>query len=360
MLQNSIIPSRIIALAIVISAGLLYPSCETKPNSAQETPSDSNTVSASNEQGNPLRAQASSIFASVSSIHTEQTDDQMVLLGKKLYSDTRLSKNQTISCASCHKLNKYGVDNLAFSPGDTKALGGRNSPSSFYASLHGMQFWDGRAKDVEEQAGGPILNPVEHNIPAKDFLEKRLRGVEEYKTLFAKAFPGSTQPITFDNITKAIGAFERQLHPPSRFDKWLDGDENALTTEEKTGLKTFMEAGCITCHNGVAIGGNMLQKFGLFGNYWELTKSKKIDSGRFEVAKNENDKYFFKVPSLRNIAMTYPYFHDGSVEKLEDAVKIMAKLQNNKDLRDEEISSIVTFLKSLTMEMDEKTTKLLQ
>lgn len=348
--------------AIIFSglvAGFALSSC--KGNASEKESAKLSEISPlTAEEQEELKTQASGIFASVSTLPDEKISSEMIMLGKTLYFDNRLSKNETISCASCHKLDKYGVDNLSLSPGDTKELGGRNSPSSYYAFAHTVQFWDGRAKDVEEQAGGPLLNPVEHAIPDKAFLEKRLRGIETYKVMFAKAFPNAKEPITFDNITKAIGAFERQLKPASRFDKWLDGDDNALTIDEKVGLKTFMETGCITCHNGVAVGGGMFQKFGLFGNYWELTKSKKIDFGRHDVTKNESDKYFFKVPSLRNVAMTYPYFHDGSIDKLEDAIRIMAKLQNNKDLSDKEVGEIATFLKSMTMELDDHTKQLIQ
>lgn len=354
---NSIFPSAIILSGLVLGITLI--SCKNSSSDQKDaTLSDIKALTA--EEENQLYTQASSLFGSVSSLPDNTSSEEMIALGKMLYHDTRLSKDQTISCASCHQLDKYGVDNLAFSPGDTRELGGRNSPSAYYSSLHAMSFWDGRAKDVEEQAGGPILNPVEHNIPSEAFLEKRLQGVDEYKTIFAKVYPGTAQPITFANITKAIGAFERQLNPPSRFDKWIDGEKDALTVDEKVGLKTFIESGCITCHSGIAFGGGMLQKFGLFGDYWELTKSKKIDFGRHDVTKEEGDKYFFKVPSLRNIAMTYPYFHDGSVDDLDEAVRIMGTLQNGKDLSDAEVNSIVVFLKSLTMELDEKTKKLIQ
>lgn len=302
------------------------------------------------EQDQALHARASEVFASVSSIPKDNFSKDLIALGEKLYSEKKLSKNQTISCASCHKLDNYGVDNLPFSPGDSKELGGRNSPTSYYAFLHSMQFWDGRAADVEEQAGGPILNPVEHGMPSEAFVEKRLRDDPTYRSLFAKAFPGQGQAITFKNITKAIGAFERQLHPMSKFDRWLDGDEKALNTQEKYGLKSFMESGCITCHNGIGVGGGMMQKFGLFDNYMEFTKSKKEDMGRYDVTKNEADKHFFKVPGLRNVAKTYPYFHDGSVTKLEDAVLIMSEIQNGSRLKKDDVANIVAFLNTLTME----------
>jgi cytochrome c peroxidase len=301
-----------------------------------------------------LQQEAGKLFKSISSLPAQDIPETKIELGKKLYFDTRLSKEGNISCNSCHNVNTFGVDNLPTSPGDTKEFGGRNSPTSFYAALHTMQFWDGRAKDVEEQAGMPILNPIEHNIPSKEFLVERLKGIKEYQDMFAAAFPGEQDPITYDNLTKAIGAFERQFIPVSRFDKWLDGMDIALNDTEKAGLRAFIDNGCVACHSGVAFGGSTLQKFGVYGNYWELTGSKTIDMGRHDVTKNEADRYYFKVPSLRNIEKTHPYFHDGSVNKLEDAVRIMGKLQSDKDLSDEQVSQIVAFLKTLTADIDEK------
>lgn len=274
--------------------------------------------------------------------------EEKVILGKQLYFDVRLSKDNTQSCNTCHNLNTFGVDNLPTSPGNDGKNGTRNSPTVLNAALHASQFWDGRNKDVEEQAGGPILNPVEMAMPSEEFVIERLSGIEEYKELFAKAFPQEEQPITYKNLQKAIGAFERKLITPSKFDDYLAGNDEALNEQEKRGLETFMTTGCITCHSGNALGGQLIQKFGLFGNYWELTKSDRIDEGRFEVTQNEADKYFFKSPSLRNIEKTYPYFHDGSVKDLNKAVKIMAKLQLNKELTDEETNDIVAFLNTLT------------
>ena len=262
-----------------------------------------------------------------------------------------MSKNNTISCSSCHDLNKYGVDNLPTSLGDTKLNGNRNSPSTIYAFLHGMQFWDGRAKDVEEQAGGPLLNPIEHGIPSEAYLIQKLSKITEYATLFKAAYPTEKNPITFKNLTSAIASFERQLSPTSKFDEYLDGNESALNEKEKTGLANFMDNGGITCHSGIAIGGQMMQKFGVYSNYWEATKSKKIDNGLFDRTKIETDKYLFKTPSLRNIEKTYPYFHDGSIQSLKETIKIMAKIQLNKDLNHEQISSIEAFLKTLTAEV---------
>jgi cytochrome c peroxidase len=277
---------------------------------------------------------------------------EKVALGKALYFDKRLSKDNTQSCNTCHNLNTYGVDNQPFSKGNNGGFGGRNSPTTLNAAFHIAQFWDGREKDVEAQAGGPILNPVEMEMPNEKAVVDRLSKIKEYPGLFQKAFPGEKNPISFDNVKKAIGAFERKLVTPSKFDKYLAGDNNALNDQEKQGLETYIKVGCATCHSGAVLGGNMFQKFGIYGDYWNETKSKKIDNGRFDVTKNEADKYVFKVPSLRNIEKTYPYFHDGSVSDLKTAVKIMAQLELNKKLDDKQVDEIVTFLKTLTGEVD--------
>ncbi|HLV40685.1 MAG TPA: cytochrome c peroxidase [Brumimicrobium sp.] len=324
-------------------------------SSVDEQTKDSKEITSFDpEKEKELREKAEIFFESISSLPKEDIPSNKIELGKKLYFDTRLSLDGTISCNSCHNMSGYGVDNLALSPGDTKEFGNRNSPTVFYAHLHSIQFWDGRAKDVEEQAGGPILNPVEHNIPSEEFLEERLRGVEEYQAMFKEVYPDSAQPITFATITNAIGAFERQLAPMSRFDEWLDGDKNAMTSAEKEGLLAFIDNACITCHNGPALGGNSLQKFGLNSDYWEHTMSEIIDHGVFDLSNDEKDRYIFKTPGLRNIEKTHPYFHDGSVATLEEAVRIMGKLQINNELSEEDVQSITTFLKALTADIDDE------
>lgn len=301
-----------------------------------------------------LQIKANKYFAPLPEV-AENPDNPLseakIKLGKTLYFDTRLSKDGNNSCNSCHNLETYGVDNLPTSPGDAGKNGDRNSPTVLNAALHFSQFWDGRNKDVEEQAGGPILNPVEMAIPSEEFLIKRLSEVEEYKVMFSDAYPDEEDPLSYQNLTKAIAAFERTLLTPSKFDQFLKGDADALTENEKKGLETFIDVGCIICHSGTVLGGNMFQKFGLFGDYWEHTVSDAIDEGRFTETGNDQDKYIFKVPSLRNIEKTYPYFHDGSVNDLTDAVGIMSKLELNKNLSEEEISDIIAFLESLTGEV---------
>lgn len=282
---------------------------------------------------------------------------EKVALGKLLYYDTRLSMKGNNSCNSCHNLSTFGVDNKAFSIGDDGLPGGRNSPTVLNAALHATQFWDGRAKDVEEQAGMPIMNPVEMHMPNKALVEDRLKKDENYKKLFAAAFPDDKNAISYGNMEKAIGAFERTLMTPSKFDEYLAGKANALTKEEKDGLDLYIKTGCTACHAGVVLGGQMFQKFGIYGNYWDLTKSAKVDSGKITISKNAADLYVFKVPSLRNAEKTGPYFHDGSVADLNKAISIMAKAELNKTLSDAEAKSIATFLKTLTGKVPEDATK---
>lgn len=270
---------------------------------------------------------------------------ERLTLGKMLYFDKRLSKNHDVSCNSCHNLDTYGVDNKKTSEGHKKQLGGRNSPTVYNAALHFKQFWDGRAADVEEQATGPVMNPVEMAMPSEKRLVETLASIADYKALFEKAFPGEKEPISLKNAGRAIAAYERKLLTPSRFDRYLKGDEKALSDDEVKGLQAFVGAGCTACHSGAAVGGAMYQKLGLV-KPWPETK----DGGRFEVTKQEGDKMMFKVPGLRNIEKTAPYFHDGSVATLEEAIKLMGKHQLGRDLSEAEVKSIATFLKTLTGE----------
>jgi cytochrome c peroxidase len=301
-----------------------------------------------------LAKKADNFFKSISTVEYASIPQNKIDLGKKLFSDKALSKSGAVSCNSCHNLATFGVDNKMFSIGDNKELNGRNSPSVIYASLNAMQFWDGHAKNLEEQAGESLLNPVQNGVPSKEFLENKLRAIPEYQTLFKNAYPNDAEPITFANITNAISDFERQLIPKSKFDDYLGGNENALNEQEKKGLNTFMDNGCTTCHSGVAIGGQLMQKLGLYGEYSKLTNSQKVDMGLYERTKKEGDQYMFKVANLRNIEKTYPYFHDGSVGSLKEVIKIMGKLQLNKDISDDDANDIEAFLKTLTADVNTK------
>lgn len=263
-------------------------------------------------------------------------------LGRKLYFEKRLSKSQDISCNTCHPLEDYGAEGSAVSTGFQGQKGSRNAPTVFNAAGHIAQFWDGRAPDVEAQAKGPMMNPIEMAMPSDKIVVATLKSIEAYREGFKKAFPEDKDPITLDNAAKAIGAFERTLTTPSRWDKYLSGDHAVLSNEEKAGFNKFAEVGCPTCHSGVYVGGAMFQKVGLV-KPWPSS----ADPGRYAVTKQEADRMVFKVPSLRNIDRTAPYFHDGSVAQLQDAVKAMAEYQLGRKLNDEEAEEIVTWLKSL-------------
>ncbi|MFZ4765564.1 MAG: cytochrome-c peroxidase [Roseimicrobium sp.] len=275
--------------------------------------------------------------------------DAKVELGSKLFHDPRFSKSQTISCNSCHGLSNYGVDGTPNSKGHKDQRGDRNAPTVFNAALHLAQFWDGRAPTVEEQAKGPVLNPIEMAMPDANHVLAVIKSIPEYPELFAKAFLDEKDPVSYDNFGRAIGAFERKLLTPARWDALLKGDGTALTDAEKLGFNKFVEAGCATCHNGPAVGGTLYQKLGLI-QPWPGLK----DDGRAKATKNEADKGFFKVPSLRNITKTGPYLHDGSVTDLPVMVRLMALHQLGKTLSDEDVKSIVTFLEALTGALPEK------
>jgi cytochrome c peroxidase len=273
--------------------------------------------------------------------------DAKVDLGRMLYYDTRLSKNRTVSCNSCHDLASFGDDGLATSKGIDAQLGGRSAPTVYNAAIHIAQFWDGRAADVEAQAVGPILNPIEMGMPDEAYVLRVLKSIPGYVEAFAKAFPEDPESVTYANVGKAIGAFERKLMTPSKFDDFLKGDEKALTDAEKHGLNLFVTTGCTVCHNGMGVGGHLYQKLGLVKEW--PTK----DLGRFAATKNEADKYFFKVPSLRNITETAPYLHDGSIASLEEMVAKMAEYQLGRTISAEDTKAIVAFLGSLKGRVDE-------
>lgn len=275
-------------------------------------------------------------------------NDAKVQLGRRLYFDKRLSRNGSISCDSCHSLANFGVDGKPTSPGDDGQLGARNSPTVLNAALHAAQFWDGRAEDVEQQAGMPVLNPVEMAIPSVEFLVERLSRVPDYPPMFERAFPGESPALTYRNIRYALAAFERTLLTPSPFDDYLRGNREALASGQLAGLETFLDLGCVSCHNGVNLGAASFRKFGLNDDYWVHTRSDKIDDGRYALTEDDEDRYVFRVASLRNVAQTGPYFHDGSVKTLEEAVRIMAKLQVGVDLEPEAAQDVAAFFGSLT------------
>ncbi|NMG36242.1 c-type cytochrome [Azoarcus sp. TTM-91] len=270
------------------------------------------------------------------------TNPAKVELGKRLFFDPRLSRSGFISCNSCHNLSMGGSDNLQTSIGHNWTKGPINAPTVLNSSMAVAQFWDGRAKDLKEQAGGPIANPGEmaftHDL-AVDVLQSIPGYVAEFKAVY-----GSSR-VEIDKVTDAIAAFEETLVTPgSAFDKWLQGDDKALNKRELAGYKLFKDSGCVACHNGPAVGGTSFQKMGLVEPY--VTKSGA--EGRAGVTGKDEDRFNFKVPTLRNVELTYPYFHDGQAQTLEDAVDVMGRLQLGRKYSKEEIGQIVAFLKTLT------------
>jgi cytochrome c peroxidase len=266
----------------------------------------------------------------------------MVELGKKLYFDPRLSKSGFLSCNSCHNLSMGGTDNIPTSIGDHWQQGPINAPTVLNSSLNLAQFWDGRAADLKAQAGGPIANPGEmaftHTL-ALGVLESIPAYMREFKQVFGK------DKIGIEQVTLVIAEFEKTLVTPnSRFDQWLLGKKDALTDDEISGYKLFKESGCVACHNGPAVGGNSFQKMGVVAPY----KTSSAAEGRSAVTGKDSDRFNFKVPTLRNVEMTYPYFHDGAANTLTEAVDTMGRLQLGKKFTEAENAKVVAFLKTLT------------
>jgi cytochrome c peroxidase len=278
----------------------------------------------------------------------EATPEKLAL-GTMLYFDPRLSASHAISCASCHAIGLGGADNESTSIGHRWQRGGRNAPTVFNAAFNVAQFWDGRAKDLFEQAGGPMVNPVEMASPQTHIVEQ-LKSLPAYGAYFAKAFPGEADPITRDNVQKAIAVFEATLVTPNApLDRYLRGDDTALDGQQKAGLRLFIDKGCTGCHNGVNVGGGMYAKFGVHAPPGDKLLPP-ADMGRFAVTKQEADRYVFKVPTLRNIALTAPYFHSGQEWDLRQAITVMGKTQLGVILTPDETANIAAFLEALTGE----------
>jgi cytochrome c peroxidase len=324
---------RFLARAALLSASLSL-ACEARPEAHKER-----TERAGVEfQREPIQPIAREARASA--------NHELVELGGRLFHEPALSGDGKVSCRSCHDLEKGGDDNQRFSAGIGGKQGSINAPTVYNAAFNFVQFWDGRAASLEEQVGGPVTDAREMGGTWEVAL-RRLREDASYRELFARVFPDG---VTEANVRTAIAAFERTLTTPnSRFDRWLGGDRNALTPEEHSGYERFKSAGCIACHQGRNVGGNMFQRFGVMGDYFaDRGNVTSADYGRYNVTKQESDRYFFRVPSLRNVALTAPYFHDGSAETLEQAVKVMAKYQLGRPLPESDVAQIVSFLKTLT------------
>lgn len=272
-------------------------------------------------------------------------DARKAALGEKLFNDARLSNDNSISCASCHNLDEGGADQAAFSNGIHGQRTSVNSPTVFNSSLNFKQFWDGRADTLESQVAGPIHAPNEMGSNWDEIIAKLNQSIE-YQSEFKAIYDAGIRP---ENIQDAIASFERTLVTPnSRFDQFLRGDQEILTKAEKEGYKTFKSVGCISCHQGVNVGGNLFQEFGVLGNYFaDRGNITTADLGRFNITHQEHDRHVFKVPGLRNVSRTFPYFHDGSAKTLEEAVLVMSKYQLGRELSAPEIDLIVAFLKTL-------------
>ncbi|PRP95416.1 Cytochrome c551 peroxidase precursor [Enhygromyxa salina] len=298
-----------------------------------------------------LREQAKKVFGVVPEEFPNANNpltEAKIDLGRMLYYDDRLSLSGDISCNSCHDLASFGVDGLPTSPGHKAEFGERNSPTVYNAGGHLAQFWDGRAADLEEQAKGPVLNPVEMGMPDEASVVAILANIPGYVEAFATAFPEAEEPVSFDNMANAIGAFERKLTTPAPIDAWLGGDDAALSAEALAGLKLFLDSDCQSCHNGFNFGGVSYQKLGT-----EKPWPRLADNGRFEVTKDERDRFVFKVPTLRNVAKTAPYLHDGTIATLPDMVAKMVEHQTKRagPYTPEEMANMLAFLDALTGEI---------
>lgn len=278
---------------------------------------------------------------------------EKIALGRMLFFEPRVSLDGTVSCSRCHQPGLYSTDALPRPIGALHRENPRNAPVIFNAALQIAAHWRGDRKSVEDQAMQALIGPPSFGNPSYEAAMARLKAIPGYPHLFAKAFPNDKDPVTPENWGKAIGAYERTLVTPAPFDAYLEGNERALSARAQAGLREFMQLGCARCHNGAGVGGGMFQKFGLVEEYWKETGSPKPDKGRFDVTKNDADLYVFKVPILRNVARTPPYFHDGSVATLPEAVRVMAKVQLGKTLSEKQIADVVAFLDSLTGKMPE-------
>ena len=276
---------------------------------------------------------------------------EKVRLGKILFYEQRISIDGVISCAKCHPISLYAADGLRTSVGNNCKTIPRNVPTVFNAATQISQHWIGNRASVEDQAKQSVIGPPAFGMAKYEDVEKKLKEYKAYVSMFKDAFPADKDPVTVDNFAKAIGAFERTLLTPSPFDSYLEGNEKALTASQKKGLKTFIDNGCAGCHSSAYVGGQMYRKFGIIDSYWKYTKSEKIDEGRYAVTKSEADKYVFKVPVLRNVEKTPPYFHDGSVYTMAEAVTIMAKVQLGREISSQQAGEIAEFMKSLTGEI---------
>lgn len=336
--------------ALVAVSFLALAACQqSKPSVERETKTALEPAAAATVD--PLMADAQALFKPIPALAPvlpgNAATPEKLALGTLLFFDPRLAASHAISCASCHNIGLGGTDNEPTSIGHHWQRGGRNAPTVFNAVFNTAQFWDGRAADLEAQAGGPMVNPVEMASPPTHMVAQ-LKSIPGYQTAFAKAFPAEADPVTLPNMQKAIAVFEAGLlTPDAAFDRYLKGDPAALSSAEKQGLKLFIDKGCASCHNGINVGGGMYAKFGVVADPGAALRPAG-DKGRATVTGAVEDDYNFKVPSLRNITLTAPYFHTGSVWDLRQAVVVMGTAQLGTSLSDADVDSLTAFLGSLT------------
>ncbi len=348
--RNKGIPVRPRYLAILVPVLALATACAPAEEPAADQSTETSAAEAI-EAASPLMQRAQVLFEVVPDTPPELEANTItpvkVELGKKLYFEPRLSQSWLISCNTCHNLGLGGVDLMETSIGHGWQAGPRNAPTVLNSVYNLAQFWDGRAADLMEQAQGPVQAAVEmNNTPERTVAT--LQSIPDYVEMFVEAFPGEADPVTFENMARAIEAFEATLVTPnSPFDMYLSGDDAALTEDEKQGLALFMDSGCTACHGGILLGGTSYQRFGAARNPGaDLLPPE--DRGRFAVTGDASDEFAFKVPVLRNIDLTAPYFHTGKVWSLEEAVRVMGQAQLGRDFTEDESGQITTFLLSLT------------
>ncbi len=339
------------AVGIVIAACLATAACDRQKSASGASAVGATPAAGAASVAEPLMARARTLFkpipAAAPALPGNDATPAKLALGKMLFFDPRLSASHAISCASCHNIGLGGADNEPTSIGHHWQRGGRNAPTVLNAVFNTAQFWDGRAADLQAQAGGPMVNPVEMASPQAHVTEQ-LQGIPGYRDAFARAFPGETDAITLTNVEKAIAVFEAGLlTPDSPFDRYLKGDGSALTAAQKQGLQLFIDKGCAACHSGVNVGGGLYARFGVVASPGAVMRPPG-DKGRSVVTGLTGDDYSFKAPTLRNIALTAPYFHTGSVWDLRQAVDVMGASQLGDKLTASELDSITTFLGSLT------------
>ena len=343
------------AVVLLLSLDVVLTELSPAPSHADEHPTLAATSPASPAKGADGRSapelleQARKAFEVIPDkpAGKEAPSAEVIELGRKLFFDPRISTDGVRSCVLCHQPALYGTDALPVSKGVGNKPVPRNAPTILNSSLQFRIHWDGVFDSVETQAKKALLGPAFGNESNEAAVE-RIHAIPGYNDLFAKAFPGEGDPISIEHWGTAIGAYERTLLTPGRFDDYFHGKAEALSERELRGLKVFLDTGCADCHGGAAFGGTSYEKFGVVSDYWKETHNREIDKGRFNVTKNEDDLHVFKVAPLRNVAHTPPYFHDGSVATLPEAVRVMAKVQLDITLKDSDLADLVAFLESLT------------